>query len=89
MEQDTLQRYRYLLSDDQKLMRWPKKNHEKQFVLEYMQSKITGRTRYPEKDVNAVLQQWHLFNDHALLRREMVERGLMNRTRDGREYWIG
>jgi hypothetical protein len=89
MEQDALQRYRYLLSDDQKVTRWPKKNHEKQFVLEYLQSQFAKEKRYPEKDVNAILQQWHLFNDHALLRREMFERGLMNRTRDGREYWIG
>ena len=89
MEQDSLQKYRALLSDDQKVRRWPKKNLEKQFVLEYLQSKFTRETRYTEKDVNTVLQQWHLFNDHALLRREMFERGLMNRTRDGREYWIG
>lgn len=88
MEQDTLQRYRHLLTDDLKVKRWPKKNHEKQFVLEHLQSRFAREKRYPEKDVNAILQQWHLFNDHALLRREMFERGLMNRTRDGREYWI-
>jgi hypothetical protein len=88
VDQDSLQKYRSLLSDDQKVRRWPKKNLEKQFVLEYLQSKIVRGTRYTERDVNTILQQWHLFNDHALLRREMFERGLMNRTRDGREYWI-
>ena len=88
MSPDDLQKYRYLLSDDQKVRRWPKKNHEKQFVLEYLQSKFARETRIPEKEVNAIIQQWHLFEDHALLRREMFERGLMNRTRDGREYWI-
>ena len=88
MEEEVIQKYRYLLSDDRKVKRWPKKNCEKQFVLEYLQSKIARETRMPEKEVNAILQEWHLFDDHALLRREMFERGLMNRTRDGREYWI-
>jgi hypothetical protein len=88
METDAVQKYRYLLSDDHKVRRWPKKNHEKQFVLEYLQSKFARDARFPEKDVNAILQEWHLFGDHALLRREMFERGLINRTRDGREYWI-
>jgi hypothetical protein len=88
MGPDDLRAYRYLLSDDHKIRRWPKKNHEKQFVLEYLQSKFVRETRISEREVNAIIQQWHLFNDHALLRREMFERGLMNRTRDGREYWI-
>ena len=88
MEENAIQKYRYLLSDDYKVRRWPKKSYEKQFVLEYLQSKFTRETRIPEKEVNAILQQWHLFNDYALLRREMFERGLMSRTRDGREYWI-
>lgn len=89
MKEDSLLRYRHLLSCDQKVKRWPKKGHEKQFVLEYLQSKFTPGTRYAEKDVNAILKEWHQFDDHALLRREMFERGLVNRTRDGREYWIG
>jgi hypothetical protein len=88
MGPDELQKYRYLLSNDLKVKRWPKKSFEKRFVLEYLQSKFARETRLTEKEVNAVIQQWHLFGDHALLRREMFERGLMNRTRDGREYWI-
>ena len=88
MEEEMIRKYRYLLSEDGKVRRWPKKNHEKQFVLEYLQSKFARETRIPEKQVNAIIQEWHLFEDHALLRREMFERGLMNRTRDGREYWI-
>lgn len=78
----------HLLSADGKVTRWPKKAAEKNFVLEFMRSKLAAGRRYTEPEVNAVLNEWHLFHDHALLRREMFEHGLLHRTRDGREYWI-
>lgn len=34
-----------------------------------------------------VLNQHHTFADPALLRREMFERKLINRKRDGSAYW--
>jgi hypothetical protein len=41
---------------------------------------------YHEREVNEVLKQWHTFSDWPLLRRELVERGLMTRNRDGTNY---
>lgn len=38
MEEDAIQKHRHLLSEDRKVRRWPKKNHERQFVLEYLES---------------------------------------------------
>ena len=88
MEQDSLQKYRALLSDDQKVLWWPKKNLESNLCSNTCNPNLPGIPGYG-KGREYWLQQLHLFNDHALLRREMFERGLMNRTRDGREYWIG
>ncbi len=89
MQIGKIEEFGYLLDEEQRIKRWPKKSREKQFVLEYLQSKLTPGTRYREQEVNAVLQRWHLFNDYALLRREMYDRFLLHRTRDGRQYWIG
>jgi hypothetical protein len=36
--------------------------------------------------VNETLSKWHTFGDCATLRREMFERGLLERTIDCREY---
>jgi hypothetical protein len=88
MTPERLAAYRRLLSEEGKVTRWPKKDHEKQFVLEYLGEKFTKDVKYRESEVNAILKEWHLFGDHALLRRELFDRYLLNRTADGKEYWI-
>jgi hypothetical protein len=32
------------------------------------------------------LNRWHVFGDHAVLRRALFEAGLVDRTQDGRRY---
>ena len=78
----------YLLDINKKVKRWPKKRYEKDAVLQYIQSKFEKNHKYSEKEINAIIIKWHLFNDFALLRREMVDSSLIKRTADCREYWI-
>jgi len=80
--------FRHLLSNDGRIRRWPKKEIERHYVLEFMRSKFTEGQNYTESEVNETIREWHAFNDPALLRREMFEHGRINRTRDGRAYWI-
>jgi hypothetical protein len=42
---------------------------------------------YSEVEVNAILNEWHLYGDQSGLRRELIDRGLLGRTRDCRQYW--
>lgn len=68
---------------------WPAKKHGQRRVaiLRYMlQGFEVGRT-YTEREVNDILNARHAFEDPAFLRRELVDRGWMQRTRDCREYW--
>jgi hypothetical protein len=88
MDAEELSQYAYLLDNDGRIKRWPKKAKEKQFILEYLKSKFSNGRRYTEKEVNSIINEWHLFTDYALLRREMYDRYLINRTTDGREYWV-
>ena len=77
------------LKDSQgRIVRWPKKKVEKQAVLEYLHRQFATDRRYSESEINGIIRQWHCFNDCALLRRELFNHFLMNRTPDGREYWI-
>jgi hypothetical protein len=41
---------------------------------------------YAEPEVNAIIDANHLFGDYALLRRELVDRGLLQRDKAGRRY---
>lgn len=88
MTPERLEAYRHLLSEQGKVKRWPRKDREKQFVLEYLQGKLEKDVKYRESEINTILKEWHLFGDHALLRREMYDRYLLNRTADGKEYWL-
>jgi len=53
-----------------------------------LQSKFQKGKLYRKKEVNEMIEKWHLFNDYALLRREMYDHNFINRTKDCREYWI-
>jgi len=61
---------------------------EKKFLvlLRYVIKAFVPGIRYPEKKVNEILSRYH--EDTALLRRSLVEFGLMNRAGGGGEYWI-
>ncbi|MBU1248706.1 MAG: DUF2087 domain-containing protein [Proteobacteria bacterium] len=73
--------------DDQgRLIRWPKKFAQRMICLWVMWSRIPARATLSERQMNDLLDGQHLFGDYALLRREMVDRALVSRTNDGRQY---
>jgi len=69
-----------------KLARWPSKRSQQELCLWVIWSKLPARQVFNEKDVNLLLNDNHLFGDHALLRRWLCDYGMMSRTRDGRQY---
>jgi hypothetical protein len=69
-----------------RLMRWPGKASHRPDCLWVMWSRLPARAVLHEREINALLGREHLFGDHALLRRELVDGGWMRRTQDGREY---
>ncbi|TDE35125.1 DUF2087 domain-containing protein [Nonomuraea mesophila] len=52
-------------------------------VLRYIAGVFEPGVRYPEKDVNVALRAFH--DDHAALRRYLVDEGLL--SREGNVYW--
>ncbi|WP_319581670.1 DUF2087 domain-containing protein [uncultured Pseudodesulfovibrio sp.] len=68
------------------LTRWPKKYSERLLCLWVMWSRIAPRTDYNECEISELLEQQHLFEDHALLRRELADHHMVERTSDGSRY---
>lgn len=68
------------------LARWPTRRNQQLLCLWVLWSRIPAGEVFTEKQVNALVNRWHHFGDYALLRRELVDLGLMRRTPDGREY---
>ncbi|WP_319470439.1 DUF2087 domain-containing protein [uncultured Pseudodesulfovibrio sp.] len=75
-----------LFREDGNLAHWPKKYSERVICLWVMWSRIAARRIYSEYEISELLEQQHLFEDHALLRRELVDHRLVRRTPDGRQY---
>ena len=75
-------------NEDGIIFRWPKKKEEKRAVLEYLATKFERGRKYSELEVNMILKRWHSFGDHSLLRREMYDAFLLDRTPDCHEYWV-
>lgn len=70
-----------------KIKQLPRKTEAKRAVLAYLAEKFTCGQDYTEKEVNAIIDSWHTFNDYFILRRELIDFGFMGRKRDGSRYW--
>ena len=76
-----------LINELDKIVRWPKKPSDKEKVIQFLSTKFEYEKRYTEMEINTIIDKFHLFEDIALLRRELVSRKKLDRTDDGSSYW--
>jgi hypothetical protein len=69
-----------------RLTRWPIKFSVQRLMLWGLWMRFDSRRKYSEREVNELLNAWHLFGDHCTLRRELVNMRLLERKSDGSEY---
>lgn len=86
ISQASVERVARCFDKDGVLSRFPSKRSDQISVLWVLWSRLPARTNLTEIEVNALIKAWHSFGDHALLRREICDAGLVSRTRDGRVY---
>ena len=72
----------YLNSEGQ-LTQWASKKHRQKqlLMLAYIAEHFDAQKTYTELEVNAIINQWHTFGDHALLRRELKCAGIFKAKR--------
>ncbi|WP_138755291.1 DUF2087 domain-containing protein [Paenibacillus sinopodophylli] len=69
------------------LASFPRKEKRKIAVLRHIAAFFKGENRYSEKEVNELLSQfWE--SDYVTLRRYLIEYGFLDRSDDGRAYWV-
>lgn len=73
------------LSADGTIRQLPPQEPNLRIVLDYLLEAFTPGVIYTEKEVNMIIRRFHI--DTALLRRDMVDRGLLERESDGSKYW--
>lgn len=78
------------IDEDGKLERLPGKRKKKilDTMIEFLGGKFEKNKEYTEMEVNNILYEYHSFNDPATLRRLLFGSNILNRTRDGRRYWL-
>lgn len=78
------------LNQDGKFTQFPgkKQKNKQHLMLEFLAEQFETGKNYTEKEVNEILNQHHSFNDPATLRRLMFGKQLINRTLDGKRYWL-
>ena len=70
---------------DGTLISIPVKSAKKIAVLKEIAKKLSPDTKYPEKELNAVIATYH--PDTAAIRRHMIEYGILERD-GGSVYWV-
>lgn len=85
-QDDVLKTY---LDAEGRLTEWPTRRRQaaQRAALEYLAARFEPGREYTEREVNDLLNSLHTFGDWALLRRELFEKGFLNRARDGSAYW--
>ena len=63
-----------LINEFDEIIRWPKKQSDKTYIIEFLSSKFEFDKQYSEKEVNKVFAHYHLFEEIHLLRRELISR---------------
>lgn len=87
MKEETEKLVERFLDDEGRVKQFPAKAIPREAVLCYLAEKFELDVEYKEREVNAILTQWHTFNDYFILRRSLIESGYLKRLNDGSKYW--
>lgn len=71
-----------------RLTLFPAKRRNKVIALIYLATKFEPGVTYTEKQINEIIEANHTFQDKWLLRRELINKGLLCRLTDGSKYWL-
>jgi hypothetical protein len=69
-----------------RLLRWPTKLSVQRLAMWVLWTGFEAKRTYTEREVNEILKRMHTFGDHATLRRELVNHGLLWRKSDCSQY---
>ncbi|WP_129777579.1 DUF2087 domain-containing protein [Peristeroidobacter soli] len=75
-----------LFDEQGRLLRWPTAAALQDLCLWVLWSRLESRETFTEKQISERIKRWHVFGDHALLRRALIGWRLVQRTLDGSEY---
>lgn len=88
MNEEELKIIKPFFDDENRLKSMPSKAKVKIPALRFLSESFEHGRDYTEKEVNVIINAKHTFGDYFIIRREMVELGILGRERDGSRYWL-
>ncbi|MDQ0463638.1 hypothetical protein QO010_001409 [Caulobacter ginsengisoli] len=85
-DQGLVERVARHFDSEGRLLRWPSRDSHVRLALWALWARLEAGAVHTEREISAVLKTLHVFGDHALLRRALVDYGLVTRTADCRDY---
>lgn len=76
-----------LLDEHGRVARWPVRRSQQLIALDYIAAQLDAGRTMNERELGTRLEALHAFHDAALIRRELVDLGVLARRRDGSSYW--
>ncbi|QRN98152.1 DUF2087 domain-containing protein [Archangium violaceum] len=77
----------HYLDAEGRLKGWPSKRTDQLEALHYLAARLPEGTEWSERELNDLLKALHTFSDWALLRRDLYDARIIDRSPDGRRYW--
>jgi predicted transcriptional regulator len=74
------------LDQEGRLKTIPSQRKKLEAILRFISQNFTQGEKYSEQEINKILSRYH--QDTASLRRELISIGLLERSNDGRQYWL-
>jgi hypothetical protein len=81
-----VERLRRHFDTEGRLMRWPARTAVQRKVLWVLWSHLPRGASMTEREISASLNAWHCFGDAAIIRRTLLELGLITRSADCTDY---
>ena len=78
---------RSFCNEKEQIIAMPAKRKKLLLAVYYLSDKIESGRDYTESEINDLLDGWTTFHDPAILRRELYNTCLLERTTDCRRYW--
>lgn len=85
-EEDVIIAHMFSSLEPLKLISLSPKEKKKIVILKKIVEQFQRDRKYSEKELNIILKS--IYEDFATVRRYLIEYGFMDRTTDGKEYWL-
>ena len=76
------------IDENGKVISWPSKRTLQKEIVVYIGDKFKKDKEYTETEVNEIIKGWILFNDYALVRRELIVENILTRDSVGKCYQV-